>query len=133
MELLESDSPKSELVKKSIQQRKALEEEVKVFSDRTEKIITNALIVGGALALTYWIVSRFMSSDSKSKSKRQKLATSTNEPFIQEEKGESKIAAVLSDVGTVLASQATAFLLALAKEKLMEFLASQVDKKKEEK
>lgn len=132
MELLETNNPKSELIKKSIEQRKALEEEVKGLSDRTEKIITNALIVGGALALTYWVVKSFMSSGSRSKPKKRKLAA-IREPLEEEEREGSGITAALASVGTVLASQATAFLLGMAREKLMEYLASQQEKKNDTK
>jgi hypothetical protein len=129
MELLETNSPKSELIKKSMEHKKALEEDVKDFSDRTGKIITNAVIVGGALALTYLVVRSFMSSGSSSKPKKRKFAA-VSEP-IEEERSESKISAALASVGTVLASQATAFLLGMAREKLMDYLASQQEKKNE--
>ena len=133
MELLESNSPKSELIKKSIHQRKALEEEVKQLSDRTEKMIINAVVIGGALALSYWIVRSFMSSGKRSKAKKRNSASLVGEPTFEEEKGESKISGIFSSVGTMLASQATGFLLALAKEKLTEYLASHAEKKNEDK
>ncbi len=123
MELTETNNPKGELLRKSVQQRKALQDEVELFTERTEKIITNALIIGGALALSYWIA-RSLTSRSKSKPKKQEDELL----FVKEDGKESKIAAVLSEVGSVLATQATAFLLALAKEKLTEFLTTQVTK-----
>ncbi|HEX5167920.1 MAG TPA: hypothetical protein VFW11_02015 [Cyclobacteriaceae bacterium] len=123
MELLESNNPKSELMQKSIRQRKVLEDEVHQLSERTEKIIVNALIVGSALALTYWIVRGF-TSDSRSRQKEHKQSDEGEIVFIKKDGKESKIAAVLSEVGSLLATQATAFLLALAKEKLMEYLAA---------
>jgi len=45
MHLTESNDPKEELRKKSERHRQELEEEVKLISERTEKIITNALII----------------------------------------------------------------------------------------
>lgn len=65
MELLESNDPKSELLKKSAMHRQELEEEVKSISERTEKIVTTALIVGGALALTYFAVRQFSGTKKK--------------------------------------------------------------------
>lgn len=127
MELTETNNPKGELLKKSVQQRKALQDEVELLTERTEKIITNALIIGGALALSYWIVRSF-TSKSKSKPKKQKRSEADELVFVKEDGKESKIAAVLSEVGSVLATQATAFLLALAKEKLTEFLTTQTTK-----
>jgi hypothetical protein len=127
MELTETNNPKGELLRKSLQQRKALQDEVELFTERTEKIITNALIIGGALALSYWIFRSFTST-SKAKRKKQKPAEPDELVFVKEDGKESKIAAVLSEVGSVLATQATAFLLALAKEKLTEFLTTQITK-----
>jgi hypothetical protein len=127
MELLETNNPKSELLKKSMQQRRALEEEVKLLSDRTEKIFTNAIIIGGALALTYLLVRGFTTSRSKAKHKRQRRAEDET-TFVADDVRESKAAAILSEVGAMLATQATAFLLSLAKEKLTEYLASQANK-----
>ncbi len=133
MELLESNSPKSELIKKSLQQRKALEEEVRQLSDRTEKMIINTVVIGGALALSYWIVKSFISPGKRSKAKKRKSASLVAEPTVEEDREESKISEMLSSVGTMLASQAAGFLLAIAKEKLMEYLASQAEKKNETK
>lgn len=127
MELTETNNPKGELLRKSMQQRKALQDEVELLTERTEKIITNALIIGGALALSYWIA-RSLTSRSKSKPKKQKNSEADELVFVKEDGKESKIAAVLSEVGSVLATQATAFLLALAKEKLTEFLTTQTTK-----
>jgi hypothetical protein len=127
MEILETNNPKSELQKRSVQQRKALEEEVKLLSDRTEKIFTNVIIIGGALALTYLLVRGFTSSRSKAKRRKQRN-TEDDTVVLTDDVRESKAASILSEVGAVLATQATAFLLSLAKEKLTEYLASQANK-----
>jgi hypothetical protein len=127
MELLETNSPKGELIKKSSRQREALEKEIEILGDQTEKILINALIVGGSLALTYFIVRQF-TSKSRSKSKNKKIAL-VGEPE-EYERGESRIASIFSEVGTVLATQATAFLLGMAKEKLADYLETQNSKNK---
>ena len=133
MELLGTDDPiKGKLLQKSAQHRQQLHEEVKLISERTEKIITNALIIGTALAATYVLVSSLSGSKSKKKSKVAKIKlvqgdkkeeTSTHE--------ESSAPGIVSQIGTALASQATILLLTFAKEKLAEFLQSQQAKKEE--
>ena len=47
--------------------RDALNDDVQAVSDRTQKIITNALIIGGALALTYVLVRQLSWGKSKKK------------------------------------------------------------------
>jgi len=132
MELLDSDDPvKGQLLRKSAHHREQLEEDVKLISERTEKIITNALIIGGALAATYFIVSRFSKSKSKPKSKVKKVRLiqqddSTDQVVVAEE---PEAPGVFSQIGSALASQATVLLLTLAKEKLAEFMKSDTLKK----
>lgn len=133
MEMLDSDDPvKGQLLRKSAHHREQIEEDVKLISERTEKIITNALIIGGALAAAYFIVNRF-SSSTKSKTKVRKVrlvkegSTGENEVVVSEE--EPKESGVIAQIGSALAGQATVFLLSLAKEKLAEFMQSQNQKK----
>jgi hypothetical protein len=135
MELLDSDDPKGQLMRKSALHREQLEEDVKLISDRTEKIITNALIIGGALAATYLIVSAFSGSKSK-KRKMKKVRLVKEEDSADQvvvEAAEPEIPGVISQIGTALVSQATVMLLTLAKEKLGEFMESQAAKKEEKK
>jgi hypothetical protein len=134
MELLETDDPvKGQLLQKSAHHREQLEEEMRMISDRTEKIIINAVVIGSALALTYFLVSRFSGSAAKEKKKSRPAKIR----LVQEDREEPAPAAateveapgVMSQIGAALASQATVFLLNLAKEKLGEFLESQSVKK----
>jgi hypothetical protein len=134
MELLDSDDPvKGQLLRKSAHHREQLEEDVKLISERTEKIITNALIIGGALAAAYFIVSRFSGPKSREKAKVKKVkivkddADKTQEVVLADE--EPSQPGVFSQIGSALASQATILLLSLAKEKLAEFMQSQSPKK----
>lgn len=130
MELLESDDPKAQLVRKANQQKEALNNEVKVLSDKTEKVIKTALIVGGALAATY-VLYRLL-SDGGSKKKRKKVKvinTAPAEDMEEEDNKDSVMAGVLSKIGTVLASQASVFLLSMAKEKIGEYLENRAEKK----
>jgi hypothetical protein len=131
---LETDDPeKGQLLQKSAHHRELLEEEVKFISERSEKIITNALIIGGTLAFTYMLVRSLSSSPSekqKRKSKKVKLISSRegSEPA-SEANSEPEEAGIVSQIGGVLVAQATGFLLSLAREKLVEFLQSQIVKK----
>ena len=132
MELLDSDDPiKGQLLRKSVQHRELLEEDVKFISERTEKIITNALIIGGALAATYFILSSF-SKPKEKKSKLKKIRLVKEQDAADQvvvEAAEPQAPGVFSQIGTALASQATVMLLTLAKEKLSEFMESQIAKK----
>jgi len=126
MELYESDDLKSRLLKKSVLQREALAEEAKLISARTEKVITNALMIGGALAATYFIVRQF-SGSKKKRYKRSKRIQVVAAPAAGEEVAyaEAQAPGIVAQLGTALASQATVFLLDLAKEKLSDYLQSQ--------
>lgn len=133
MELDSDDPVKSQLLRKSAHHREQLEEDVKLISERTEKIIINALIIGGALAATYFIVNSFSDSKSKHKSKVRKVRIVKDENNSGEEvvlaKEEEEVPGVFSQIGTALVGQATVLLLSLAKEKLGEFMQSQNPKK----
>jgi cell division protein FtsL len=123
MELLESDDPKAQLLRQANQQKQALNNEVKLFSEKSEKVIKTALIVGGALAATYLVYKLLSSSDTKKKKKRVKIVTApADETAEVEEVMESPLTGVITKIGTVLASQLSVFLLALAKEKIGEYL-----------
>ena len=135
MELLEKDDPiKSQLLEKSAHYRDELEQDVKLISERTQRILTTALVVGGALALTYLAVRQFggstKSGKKKYKTKKIKLVNAAAADDDDEE--ETVVAStpgIVSQIGTALASQATVFLLQLAKEKLNDFMVSQAEKK----
>ncbi len=136
MELLESNDPKLELLKKSAKHRQDLEDEVRLISAKTERIITNALIIGGTLAAAYVLVRQFSGPSKKRKKvKSQKLRVVQAAPAdaAEVEEEESFAPGIVSQVGQAIASQATVFLLGLAKEKLSEFLQGQFDKKEEQK
>ena len=130
---LETDNPeKGQLLQRSAHHRELLEEEVKLITERSEKIITNALIIGGALALTYFVVSSLSGSGKKRKSssKKIKLVTAADaEEDTAAEVSEPQEAGFVSQIGSVLVAQATGLLLSIAREKLVEFLQSQAAKK----
>jgi hypothetical protein len=131
MELLESNDFKSELLKKSEKHRAELEGEVKLISERTEKILINALIIGGALAATYFLLNQFSGSKPKRKARTKKIKI-VNAPANDASETEEYAPAtpgIVAQIGTALASQATLFLLDLAKEKLSGYLQAQAEKK----
>jgi hypothetical protein len=123
MELENSDDIKMDLLKRSAKHREDLENEVRLLSARTETILTNALIIGGTLAASYFIVRQFTGKSRKIKKARTKAVTvlpAVSKVSPEEEVDDSP--GIMSQIGTALASQATVFLLGLAKEKLAEYL-----------
>lgn len=114
---------------KTARHREDLEEETRAIAERTEKIITNAIVIGGALALTYFVYTQ-LSGSKKKKAKRKKEVEAEGEEEEVEETT-SSAGSILSQVGTALVSQGGVLLLSLAKEKLTEYLRAQADKNKE--
>ncbi len=137
MELLETNDMKSELLKKSAKHRQELQDEVKLISERTEKALTNALIIGGSLAATYFLV-RALAGGSKKKKSRRKVkivqAAAAPERVVEAEVvAEPSAPGIVSQIGTVLASQAVTLLLNVAKEKLADYLHEKAEEKTESK
>jgi len=132
MELLESDDMKSQLLRKAAKHREELDGDVKFISDRTKQIATTALVVGGSLALAYLLV-RQLSGGSKKKTvkvrprKIKLVRQDDNDGEVQTVEASSP--GIITQMGTAIASQATVMLLNLAKEKLMEYLQAQAEKK----
>jgi len=128
MELLESDDPKTQLLRKAANQKHAMSEEVQLISDKTEKIIKNALLIGGTLAASYMLYTLLSGSGIKKKRKKIKVVHATEDDDV-ENVTESEEPGVIEKIGTVLASQASVFLISLAKEKLGEYLETRAAKK----
>jgi len=125
MELLETQDPeKKRLIESSQRHKYEMEREVKDISDRSEKMLKNALIIGGALALTYLVVNQL--SSTKIKKKKTKKAKSADVELVEEDEDESP--SVLSQMGDKLVNTATLFLLDLAKEKLADYLQTKKSK-----
>lgn len=122
MELLETQSPeRRKLIETSERHKKELEKEMKGVSDKTEKAITNALIIGGSLALTYFVVSQLTKS-KKTKVKRAKAKTTSLQDDEETEVESHSVPSLVSQISEKLISQASIILLDLAKEKLSEYL-----------
>jgi hypothetical protein len=125
MELLETQDPeKRKLLETSERHRRELEKEVSDISTRTEQVLTNALVVGGAMALTYFVVRQFSKRKSKKKKhKKHKAAPETNGTVDEVQAAYiPEPPTLISQIGDRLISHATLILVDLAREKLMEYL-----------
>jgi hypothetical protein len=129
MEILEMQDPeKKRLMDEAKRHKDAINGDVRAVSERTETIIKNALLIGGALALTYVLVRSFSGGKSKKKkSKTVKLVTQSPEQTSTADSDDDDSDSgnnLLTQIGTKIANEATVLLLDLAKEKLAEYLAS---------
>jgi lipopolysaccharide export LptBFGC system permease protein LptF len=125
MESLETKDPdKRRLLEATQHHKRELEKEVRSLSDKTERILINGLIIGGSLAITYFIVSQW--GGSKSKKKKAKAAEAAE----TESEEASTAPSVISQIGNKVINQASLILLDIAKEKILEYLESR--KKRDE-
>lgn len=125
MELLDTDDPiKGELLMKTARHREELEQETRAIAERTEKIVTNAIVIGGALALSYFLYTQLSGSKKKNSKKKAEQDAGVED----EAEAPSVASNILSEVGSALVAQGGALLLSLAKEKLTEYLRAQADK-----
>lgn len=128
MEILESQDPeKKRLIETSERHKRALEKEVNDLSNRTEKILTNALIIGGALALSYLVVRQLSSRGKSKKQKKHKKVTATPSQGLtadEDDDEENESPSLLAGIGTKIANQATVILIDIARQKLMDYLES---------
>jgi hypothetical protein len=132
MELLETQDPeKKKLIEASDRHKHEIEKEVKELSDKTERIVKNALIIGGTLAVTYLIVSSLSSGKKKKKVKSKTNLTGENgspDPETEIASASFVSSSILSQLGERFATQATAILLGIAKDKLTEYLSNRKQK-----
>jgi len=131
MELLETQDPeKRKLIETSERHKRALEKEVSALSQKTDKMLTNALIITASLAATYFVVSTFSGGGKKRKKRRKKVIQMVKAPKenvdddTEEEEEEDHSPSLLSTVGSRVMTQASVILLNLAKDKLFEYLDS---------
>ena len=119
MELLETQHPeKRKLLETSQRHRQEMEREIKDISDRSEKVLKNALVIGGALALTCLVVSHL----GASKNKKSKPKKTTENAIAETQEQQAEEQSPLSKMGDKAIQVASVFLLDLAKEKLSEYL-----------
>jgi hypothetical protein len=126
MELLETQDPeKRRLIEMSDRHKRELEKEMKSMTEKTEKTLKNALIIGGVLALTYLAVNQLSSTGKKKKRTKTKSAV-TN--VADEEMEEEETPSLFSQLSTKVADTASVILLDLAKEALSELLKTRKEK-----
>lgn len=126
MELLETQDPeKKKLIESSERHKRALAKELSQLAAKKNRMVTNALVIGGTLALTYFVIS----SITKNSRKKKKLILAG----IKEESGEGNEGleaekedepSELGKAGIYFLTQVSAMLLGLAREKLSEYLES---------
>jgi hypothetical protein len=126
MEFLETQDPeKKKLIEASDRHKRAMEKELTDLTQKTDRVLKNALIIGGSLALTFIIISA-VSKKRKNKKKKLALEASAQAGITPEstEETEEEGPSILSTVGTQLLNQASVILLDLARQKLKEYLAT---------
>jgi len=132
MEILESQDPeKKKLIEASERHKRALEKGVSDLTTDTQKMLTNAAIIGGVLIASYFVV-RSLSSSGEKKKKRKKSRVTLVSPSVSRASDDDddyeEVApaggGLLAGIGANLANQATVILIDMAREKLMEFLES---------
>lgn len=122
MELLETQDPeKKKLIESSDRHKRELEKEVIAISDKTEQVLKNALIIGGALALTYFTISQLTKTKARRKKAKEDKQENEAEDVIA---SEPSAPSFMSQMGERVINQATLVLLDLAKDMLMEYLES---------
>jgi hypothetical protein len=127
MELLETQDPeKKKLIEASDRHRRELEKEVSAITQKTEKVLTNALIIGGALALTYLAVTQLSKPFKKKKARKKKMSeaaqTAVAHEAEPEEEDDSEGPSLLAQIGTKVVNQATLVLLDIARQRLTQYL-----------
>lgn len=127
MELLETQDPeKKRLIESSDRHKRAMEKELQDLTQKTDRVLKNALIIGGSLALTYMVISA-LSKRKKKKKKKQvaELAAQAGLPGTPAEADEDDDGpSLFSQVGSQLLNQASVILLDLARQQLKEYLAN---------
>jgi len=117
MEFLQgSNKEMSALLQRVNLKKSEMEEEAAKLSNQSDKMIKNALIIGGALVVTFFVVRSLTGKSSKKNDKELNPQDSSD----QEPAGSSMI----SEIGSRVAEAAVVFLLGLAKEQLSGYLKS---------
>lgn len=127
MELLETQDPeRTRLLETSDRHKKAMEKELTDLTKKTDKMLRNALIIGGSLAVTFMVISA-LSTKRKKKKKKQAIAAAVKagEPMDAIDTGEDDDSpSVLGQVSKQIINAASVVLLDMARQKLSEYLAT---------
>ena len=128
MELLETKDDKELLVKQTEKYKQQLNDEFNSITQNTEKIITNVLIIGGTLAVTYVVARIFFKGGRKRKAQRKLKEPNDIDSNLGVASQKESDPGVVSQIGSALAAQATVFLLNLAKDKLSAYMQTHFEK-----
>lgn len=109
----------------SEEHKEAFEQELSEMLDKGKRIATSALVIGGGFAISYFLMKRLSGGKKIKKIKRKKHAPSDEYQERVNEMIVEKKPTVLSTVGNVLLTEIAVFLLAIAKEKLIEYIEKQ--------
>jgi hypothetical protein len=127
MELLETQDPdRKRLLETSDRHKKAMEKEIADLTQKTDRVLKNALIIGGSLAVTFLVISS-LSKKRKKKRKKQALAADTKagEPIdAMETDDDDEGPSILGQVSKQVLNAASVVLLDIARQKLSEYLAT---------
>jgi hypothetical protein len=126
MELLETQDPERiRLLETSDRHKKAMEKELTDLTKKTDKMLKNALIIGGSLAVTFLVISA-LSTKRKKKKKKQAIAAAAKagEPTDGMETEDDDSPSVLGQVSKQVLNAASVVLLDMARQKLSEYLAT---------
>ena len=127
MEILERQDPEKKRLMDEVTLRKnQLESGAEDVSRQTEKLLTNAVIIGATLTVSYMLYRSLFGSSRKIKKSVSDTGTDVAPaeptPADNVEQLPTKTSKLLSDIGNRLAEEATLFLLNMAKEKLIAYL-----------
>lgn len=96
-----------------------IEQELGELAEKGKKIATQALLVVGGLALTYMIFKAFDNGSGKSKKKKKAAIRMVKDKELDEAEEETSW---FGGISTKLATEAALLLLALAKDRLVDYL-----------
>lgn len=125
MELLETQDPeKKKLIESSERHKRALEKELSQLSAKKDRMLNNALIIGGTLVLTYFIVNSITKKTRKKKKLNLAAIKKEDVDNVGVEAEEEDEPSELGKAGHYMLTLASTMLLGLAREKLSEYLES---------
>ncbi|MBL3654936.1 hypothetical protein [Fulvivirga sediminis] len=96
--------------------RDNLKEDIDVLISRSKDLAMGAAVIGGGFALSYYLIKKLGGSKKVKVSKKNNHEDHTSEMTIE------KQPSMMSNIGHVVLTEITIFLLAIAKEKLIEYL-----------
>lgn len=125
MELLETQDPeKKKLIESSERHKRALKKELSQLSAKKDRMLNNALIIGGTLAFTYFVVNSITKKTRKKKKLNLAAIKEGDIDNVGVEAEEEDEPSKLEKAGLHILTLASTMLLGLAREKLSEYLES---------